>query len=92
MPKLFFALPLPELAPELATWRDQRPWPGQPVPESNLHLTLAFLGEADETTQARLIAVAERQHCPLSASIWIRPAGFSAPKPPGWGPVSGRTS
>lgn len=54
MPKLFFALPLPELAPELATWRDQRPWPGQPVPESNLHLTLAFLGEADETTQAAL--------------------------------------
>lgn len=64
MPKLFFALPLPTLAPELIAWREQRPWPGLPVPESNLHLTLAFLGEADEATQASLVAAAERQHCP----------------------------
>lgn len=64
MPKLFFALPLPTLAPELIAWREQRPWPGLPVPESNLHLTLAFLGEADEATQACLMATAERQHCP----------------------------
>lgn len=64
MPKLFFALPLPTLAPELIAWREQRPWPGLPVPESNLHLTLAFLGEADEATQASLMAAAERQHCP----------------------------
>ena len=64
MAKLFFALPLQQLAPELIDWRDQRPWPGQPVPEANLHLTLAFLGEADQVTTARLMAAAERQHCP----------------------------
>ncbi|MDM5073770.1 RNA 2',3'-cyclic phosphodiesterase [Aeromonas bestiarum] len=64
MAKLFFALPLHRLAPELIDWRDQRPWPGQPVPEANLHLTLAFLGEADQVTTARLMAAAERQHCP----------------------------
>lgn len=64
MPKLFFALPLPGLAPELAAWRAELPWPGLPVPEANLHLTLAFLGETDEATQERLIAAAELQHCP----------------------------
>ncbi|MGY6039942.1 RNA 2',3'-cyclic phosphodiesterase [Aeromonas sp. AE23HZ002T15] len=64
MPKLFFALPLPGLAPELVAWRAEQPWPGLPVPEANLHLTLAFLGETDEATQERLIAAAELQHCP----------------------------
>lgn len=64
MPKLFFALPLPKLAPAITDWREQHPWPGLPVPKANLHLTLAFLGEADEATQARLIAAAEQQHCP----------------------------
>ena len=64
MAKLFFALPVKELAPELIAWRDQQPWPGQPVPQANLHLTLAFLGEADELTTRRLIAAVERQHCP----------------------------
>ncbi|HDO1312004.1 RNA 2',3'-cyclic phosphodiesterase [Aeromonas veronii] len=64
MAKLFFALPVKELAPELIAWRDQLPWPGQPVPQANLHLTLAFLGEADELTTRRLIAAVERQHCP----------------------------
>lgn len=64
MSKLFFALPLPSLAPGLAAWRAEQPWPGLPVPEANLHLTLAFLGETDEATQARLIAAAELQHCP----------------------------
>ncbi|MEI4964929.1 RNA 2',3'-cyclic phosphodiesterase [Aeromonas caviae] len=89
MPKLFFALPLPELAPELATWRDQRPWPGQPVPESNLHLTLAFLGEADETTQALLIVAAERQHCPpftvhLDQTGWFQRAKAAWVGPGEW--------
>ncbi|MGY3945175.1 RNA 2',3'-cyclic phosphodiesterase [Aeromonas tecta] len=64
MPRLFFALPLHELAPTLTEWREQRPWPGLPVPAANLHLTLAFLGDADEVTLARLMAAAERQHCP----------------------------
>ncbi|MCH7377703.1 RNA 2',3'-cyclic phosphodiesterase [Aeromonas sp. MR19] len=64
MAKLFFALPLHRLATELIDWRDQRPWPGQPVPAANLHLTLAFLGEADQLTTTRLMAAVERQHCP----------------------------
>lgn len=64
MPRLFFALPLHGLAPALVAWREQQPWPGLPVPQANLHLTLAFLGEADELTLARLMAAAGRQHCP----------------------------
>lgn len=64
MPKLFFALPLHELAPALIDWRERRPWPGLPVPQANLHLTLAFLGEADEATLAQLMTAAELQHCP----------------------------
>ena len=60
------SLPCPSraLAPELIAWRDKQPWPGQPVPQANLHLTLAFLGEADELTTRRLIAAVEHQHCP----------------------------
>lgn len=76
MSRLFFALPLDELAPQLITWRDGRPWPGQAVPQANLHLTLAFLGEADEQQCAHLLAMAERQHCPplnitLDRSGWF---------------------
>ena len=63
--RLFFALPCPpDQAAAICQWRAGQTLPGRPVPEANLHLTLAFLGEADETTQARLIAAAERQHCP----------------------------
>ncbi|MFQ2223424.1 RNA 2',3'-cyclic phosphodiesterase [Aeromonas enteropelogenes] len=64
MAKLFFALPVEGLASELIAWRDRLPWPGQPVSGENLHLTLAFLGEADEVTTRRLIAAVDRQHCP----------------------------
>ncbi|WP_421246433.1 RNA 2',3'-cyclic phosphodiesterase [Aeromonas sanarellii] len=89
MPKLFFALPLPTLAPELAAWRDRRPWPGLPVPEANLHLTLAFLGEADEATQARLIALAGQQHCPpfsvhLDQTGWFQRAKAAWVGPSEW--------
>ena len=34
------------------------------MPAANLHLTLAFLGEADQLTTTRLMAAVERQHCP----------------------------
>ena len=64
MAKLFFALPVDDLATELILWRDQRSWPGVLVPQENLHLTLAFLGEAEEAMVAPLIAAVNRQHCP----------------------------
>ncbi|EQB2600039.1 RNA 2',3'-cyclic phosphodiesterase [Aeromonas salmonicida] len=86
MAKLFFALPLQQLAPELIDWRDQRPWPGQPVPEANLHLTLAFLGEADQVTTARLMAAAERQHCPPLAITLDETGWFSRAKAAWVGP------
>lgn len=89
MAKLFFALPLHETAPELIDWRDRRPWPGLPVPQANLHLTLAFLGEADEATQARLMAAAERQHCPplripLDQTGWFHRAKAAWVGPSEW--------
>ncbi|MGL6240264.1 RNA 2',3'-cyclic phosphodiesterase [Aeromonas dhakensis] len=64
MAKLFFALPAEALAADIVAWRGQLPWPGQPVPAANLHLTLAFLGEADQITTTQLMAAVERQHCP----------------------------
>lgn len=43
--RLFFALPLsPELASQIVAWRSQYPHAGKPVAESNLHMTLSFLG------------------------------------------------
>lgn len=86
MAKLFFALPVKELAPELIAWRDKQPWPGQPVPQANLHLTLAFLGEADELTTRRLIAAVERQHCPPLAIRLDETGWFSRAKAAWIGP------
>lgn len=89
MAKLFFALPVRELGPELIAWRDKQPWPGRPVPQANLHLTLAFLGEADEVTTRRLIAAASRQHCPplsirLDESGWFSRAKAAWIGPKEW--------
>ena len=89
MPRLFFALPLHQLAPALIDWRERRPWPGLPVPERNLHLTLAFLGEADEATQARLISAAAQQRCPpfsvhLDQTGWFQRARAAWVGPSEW--------
>ena len=89
MPRLFFALPLHQLAPALIDWRERRPWPGLPVPERNLHLTLAFLGEADEATQARLISAAAQQRCPpfsvhLDQTGWFQRARAAWVGPNEW--------
>ncbi|MGY3859891.1 RNA 2',3'-cyclic phosphodiesterase [Aeromonas intestinalis] len=86
MSKLFFALPLPELATDLAAWRAERPWPGLPVPAANLHLTLAFLGETDEQTQERLIAAAGQQHCPPFAVRLDQTGWFARAKAAWLGP------
>ena len=83
MPRLFFALPLHQLAPALIDWRERRPWPGLPVPERNLHLTLAFLGEADEATRDRLIAAAAQQRCP-PFSVHLDQTGWFARAKAAW--------
>jgi len=89
MAKLFFALPAAALAPDLIAWRDQLPWPGQPVPQANVHLTLAFLGEADELTTRRLIAAVAHQHCPplsirLDETGWFSRAKAAWVGPKAW--------
>ena len=92
MAKLFFALPAEALAPDLVAWRDQLPWPGQPVPAANLHLTLAFLGEADQLTTTRLMAAVERQHCPPLTIALNETGWFGSARPPGSARRSGPTS
>lgn len=89
MPRLFFALPLTTIAPALVDWRERQPWPGQLIPEANLHLTLAFLGEADQANLAHLMAAARRQHCPplrirLDQTGWFRRAKAAWVGPREW--------
>ncbi|MBF0673948.1 RNA 2',3'-cyclic phosphodiesterase [Pseudomonas sp.] len=44
--RLFFALPCPpQLAAQIATWRESLGIEGQPVMPADLHVTLAFLGQ-----------------------------------------------
>lgn len=58
--RLFFALPCPaELAARICVWRDGLPLDGQPVAQTNLHLTLAFLGSVPRGRKAELRAIGE---------------------------------
>ena len=45
MPRLFFALPLHQLAPALIDWRERRPWPGLPVPEQFRMMQVSWRGD-----------------------------------------------
>lgn len=57
--RLFFGIPLPHRQAEIiAAWRDSLALRGRPVATSNLHLTLAFLGDqpADRLTELSEIA------------------------------------
>ena len=90
--RVFFALwPEAALAERLATLAEAQAAAvgGRAMARETLHLTLAFLGEADETTQARLIAAAERQHCPpfsvhLDQTGWFQRAKAAWVGPGEW--------
>ena len=90
--RVFFALwPEAALAERLAALAEAQAAAvgGRAMARETLHLTLAFLGEADETTQARLIAAAERQHCPpfsvhLDQTGWFQRAKAAWVGPGEW--------
>lgn len=63
--RLFFALPCPpEQAAAICQWRAGQALPGRPVPEANLHLTLAFLGTQPASLLPELYRLAQTLHCP----------------------------
>jgi len=70
--RLFFAAwPPPDTAAKLALWARQ--FEGRPTPAENIHLTLAFLGEAnpDAATAAARRAEGRKHHLPLEvARYW----------------------
>ncbi|MCU1791296.1 RNA 2',3'-cyclic phosphodiesterase [Pectobacterium polaris] len=80
--RLFFALSLPEATQqEIIRWRAEH-FPleaGRPVAAANLHLTLAFLGDASEQKAQVLQTLAGRIHQPAfsltlnDAGHWPRP-------------------
>lgn len=65
--RAFFALPLAEgTAIDLERWRDSKlPVFSRPVPRSNYHLTLAFLGEISERQCRDIQALAESIRVPV---------------------------
>lgn len=59
--RLFFGIPLPHRQAEIiAAWRDSLTLRGRPVAASNLHLTLAFLGDQPADRLAELSEIASR--------------------------------
>jgi len=59
--RLFFALGCPaDLAGRLCRWRDSLGIEGRPVPATNLHLTLAFLGAQPARRLTELTQLGER--------------------------------
>ncbi|CAK9786408.1 hypothetical protein CC85DRAFT_305403 [Cutaneotrichosporon oleaginosum] len=61
--RLFFAVPLsPGLAARIAGWRDalRLPRVAAPVPASNMHITLAFLGDVPQETVPTLLRLGAR--------------------------------
>lgn len=52
---------------------------GRPVPDDNLHITLAFLGEVDNLAYRRLCAVADTLRSPPLALTSTQTGYFSAP-------------
>ena len=62
--RLFFALPCPpEQAAAICDWRDQQAFGGRPVPNANLHMTLAFLGAQPAGNLQALLRLANGIDC-----------------------------
>ena len=61
MLRLFFALPCPSgIAAQIDAWRQDQHFVGRPVPTTNLHVTLAFLGQVPESRLQQLQRVPPR--------------------------------
>ena len=57
--RLFFALACPaHVAEQITNWRNGLALEGQPVSSTNLHVTLAFLGQQPDRNLAKLLQIA----------------------------------
>lgn len=84
--RLFFALwPPPETARALAQWADEarRATGGKPTAQEKIHLTLAFLGEADPQraadaarrvrAAAHELPIEQARYVPQNQMVWVQP-------------------
>ena len=68
----------------MVAWRDQLPLQGKPVPASNFHQTLLFLGQTSECLLMPLCELGARQSCPElhlrydKFGAWFKPGVFFA--------------